>query len=236
MKLAIITGGSRGLGKALVGQYAESFGWEVIELSRSGTTEHNVYCNLANVESVDALSHTLFLELAARSWDEIVYINNAGDLNPITSIGNLKSSDIRSNITVNQISSLTLISVFMAVFRNYSGRKTIINLSSGAARKGYAGWSLYCASKAACDNFINAAAVEEESKEFPFIAVNYDPNVMDTNMQATIRDSDVSHFPDKERFIDFKESGKLRTPESVASDLIKKIAAGMVNHTRYSVE
>lgn len=224
-----------GLGKALVEEYSRSADWQVVELSRSGTSEHNIYCDLANIESVDSLSHVLFSELASKKLDEVVYINNAGDLSPISSIGTLKLSDIANNITVNQVSAFTLISAFIATFREFSGCKTIVNLSSGAALKGYAGWSLYCASKAACENFINAAAVEEEFKEFPFVTVNYDPNVMDTSMQAAIRGSDELHFPVKNRFIDYKESGKLRTPESVALDLISKIKEGMVNHTRYSV-
>ena len=235
VKLLIVTGGSRGLGKAIIDQYSTNEKWHIVELSRSGTSRYNINCDLANVDSIDALSTSLFPELASKKWDEIVYINNASDLKPISSIGSLKASDIAKNISLNQISAFILISAFIAAFRNFSGRKSIVNISSGAALKGYAGWSLYCASKAACENFINAASVEEEFQEFPFVAVNYDPNVMDTTMQATIRDSDEVHFPAIERFIDFKESGSLRTPESVASDLIQKIKEGLLNNTRYSV-
>jgi NAD(P)-dependent dehydrogenase (short-subunit alcohol dehydrogenase family) len=236
MKLLIVTGGSRGLGKALVDQYSSNEEWHIVELSRSGVSIHHVYCDLANVELIEKLSGSLFPELACKPWDEIVYINNAGDLQPISSIGSLKTSDIITNISLNQISAFILISAFIAAFRTFSVRKSIVNLSSGAALKGYAGWSLYCASKAACENFINAASVEEEFQAFPFIAVNYDPSVMDTSMQASIRDSDKAHFPAKARFIDYKENGVLCTPEYVASDLIKKIHAGMVNNTRYGVE
>ena len=236
MKLLIVTGGSRGLGKALVEQYSSNKEWHIVELSRSGVSRHNVYCDLANVESIERLSGSLFPELACKQWDEIVYINNAGDLKPISSIGSLKASEIITNISLNQTSAFILISSFIAAFRSVRCRKSIINLSSGAALKGYAGWSLYCASKAACENFINTASVEEELQAFPFIAVNYDPGVMDTTMQATIRGSDKAHFPAKERFIDYKENGLLRTPEYVASDLIKKIDTGMVNNTRYGVE
>jgi NAD(P)-dependent dehydrogenase (short-subunit alcohol dehydrogenase family) len=235
VKLLIVTGGSRGLGKALIDQYSADEKWHIVELSRSGTSKHNIRCDLANVESIDALSTSLFSDLAGKKWDEIVYINNAGDLKPISSIGSLKATDIVKNISINQTSAFILISAFIAAFRTFDDRKSIVNISSGAALKGYAGWSLYCASKAACENFINAAAVEEEFQAFPFIAVNYDPSVMDTTMQASIRDSDKVHFPAIERFIDYKESGKLRAPESVALDLVQKINEGMVNNTRYSI-
>ena len=236
MKLVIVTGGSKGLGEALVKQYSSNKDWHVVELSRSGTSIHSIQCDFSDVKSIERLSRSVFVELASDDWDEVVYINNAGDLKPISSIANLDVSHIERSITINQMSPFILLSAFISSFRGYEGRKTIVNISSGAARKGYAGWSLYCASKAAVDNFINAAAVEEECQDFPFIAVNYEPGVMDTAMQAEIRDSDVKNFPAKPRFIDLKESGNLRTVESVATDLVQKIEDGMVNQTRYSVQ
>ena len=235
MKLVIVTGGSKGLGKAIVEEYSAREHWHVVELSRSGTSKHSIQCDLSDTRTVEKLSVELFPELAREDWDEVVFISNAADLKPISLTGQITASDIERNISINQISAFTLISAFIANFRGFDGPKTIVSISSGAALKGYAGWSLYCASKAACENFINAIAVEEETQEFPFVAVNYDPNVMDTAMQAEIRGSDEVHFPAIERFIDYKESGKLRTAESVASDLIQKISEGMVSKTRYSV-
>jgi len=235
MKLVIVTGGSKGLGKALVEQYVLNEDWHVVELSRSGMSKCNIHCDLSDVKSITSLSTSLFIKLAGNEWDEVVYINNAGDLKPISSISSLNPVEIERNISINQISPFILLSAFMGNFRCYEGRKTIVNISSGAALKGYAGWSLYCASKAACENFINAAAVEEEFQKFPFVAVNYDPNVMDTSMQGAIRDSDEAHFPAKERFIEYKDSGSLLAPAHVALDLIQKISIGMVNTSRYSV-
>ncbi|WP_158278915.1 SDR family NAD(P)-dependent oxidoreductase [Leucothrix arctica] len=235
MKLVIITGGSKGLGEALVKEYASEKEWHVVELSRSGSSKHSIQCDFSDVKSIERLSQSLFTELIRDEWDEVIYINNAGDLKPISLIAGLDVSQIERSIAINQVSPFILLSAFMSGFRAYEGRKTIVNISSGAALKGYAGWSLYCASKAAVDNFINAAAVEEVFQDFPFIAVNYEPGVIDTSMQAEIRRSDVRNFPAKARFIELKESGNLRTAESVATDLVQKIKSGMVNQTRYSV-
>ena len=47
MKLALITGGSKGLGKALVDLYSAN-GWEVKEFSRTGTSPHHIDCDFSN--------------------------------------------------------------------------------------------------------------------------------------------------------------------------------------------
>lgn len=235
MKLVIITGGSKGLGKALTELYSETNEYHIVELSRSGSSKHNIYCDFTNLEIIEEFSSSLFEKLSEQTWDEIVYISNAGDVNPISSVSSLKTNDIIKNMSINQISAFTLISAFISHFRSFAGRKSIVNISSGAAEKGYAGWAMYCASKAASENFINALVIEEVIQAHPFIAVNYDPSVMDTGMQATIRNSAEEHFPAKKRFVDLKENEHLRQPEDVASDVINKINAGMVNNTRYSV-
>ncbi|RVU84528.1 SDR family NAD(P)-dependent oxidoreductase [Leucothrix sargassi] len=235
-KLLILTGGSSGLGKAVVAQYARNPEWHVVELSRSGDTSHNIQCDLTDPEFVELLGASLFPELASLNVSEVLFINNAADVKPISSVAALEPSEIIRNITLNQTSAFILLSSFIAAFRDLNVRKTIVNISSGAAEKGYAGWALYCASKAAADNFIRSIAMEEEQQAAPFIAVNYNPGVMDTDMQAGIRESDMKHFPTKQRFVDLKANGQLRTPEFVAADLIQQISAGMQSHTRYSVD
>ncbi|WP_171359351.1 SDR family NAD(P)-dependent oxidoreductase [Vibrio rotiferianus] len=235
MKLVIVTGGSKGLGKSVVEEYLKVDDWCVYEVSRTGQFQHSFNCDLSNVSSVNETCGLLFSEVASKDWDEVVFINNAGDLRPITLSGKVRSLDIQTNVTINQISAFILISTFIATFRQLNTKKTIVNISSGAALKGYAGWSLYCASKAACENFINAIAVEEEVQKHPYIAVNYDPYVMDTSMQATIRSSNESDFPALERFIGYKESQKLLEPNFVARDLVKKISDGVKSQNRYSV-
>ncbi|WP_148059322.1 hypothetical protein [Sinobacterium caligoides] len=103
MKLAIITGGSKGLGKALVEQYVLTEDWHVVELSRSGVSKCHINCDLSDVKSITSLSNSLFLKLAGNEWDEVVYINNAGDLKPISSISNLNPVEIERNISINLI-------------------------------------------------------------------------------------------------------------------------------------
>jgi NAD(P)-dependent dehydrogenase (short-subunit alcohol dehydrogenase family) len=93
----------------------------------------------------------------------------------------------------------------------------LANISSGAAQKGYAGWSLYCAAKAGMENYIRALALEQQAEPHPFIPVNVGPGVIDTEMQALIRTSTASDFPEIERFIVRKEQGALLSPMKVAA-------------------
>src|SRR5690606_17031869 len=105
-------------------------------------------------------------------------------------------------------------------FRHSRGRKVIVNVSSGAALKGYAGWSLYCAAKAGMESFIRAIAVEEKFQAHPFIPVSVDPGVIDTDMQALIREALPSDFPEVERFRKRKAEGGLAHPDAVAKGII----------------
>ena len=102
--------------------------------------------------------------------------------------------------------------------------------------KGYAGWSLYCAAKAAMEGFVRALAVEEQHQDQPFVCVSIDPGVIDTEMQALIRETSVADFPDVERFTKRKQDGGLSSPESVAAAIIKLMAQDLKAGGRYDAE
>jgi benzil reductase ((S)-benzoin forming) len=150
----------------------------------------------------------------------LLVFSNAGTLAPIGPVWKQSSELTVANLNVNLISAIGFIAEAMRHFRETSGRKVIVNVSSGAALKGYAGWSLYCAAKAGMENFIRALAVEERTQAHPFIPVSVDPGVIDTDMQALIRASMPSDFPEVERFRQRKAAGGLALPEIVAKGII----------------
>lgn len=60
-------------------------------------------------------------------------------------------------------------------------------------------------------------------------------SVMDTNMQAQIRDADSEHFPEKQKFLDLNSNGLLRSPEKVAGHLTGLIENDLISGQTYSI-
>ncbi|GHD62230.1 SDR family NAD(P)-dependent oxidoreductase [Jeongeupia chitinilytica] len=234
-RLALITGGSHGLGAALVAHYlAED--WTVREFSRSGLGDPHVCADFADPDATLATLDARFAELARQSWGEIVLINNAATLTPLAPLAQQADAQIATSLNVNVMTAARVIASFLRHFQQVAAVKTVAQISSGAALRGYGSWSLYCAGKAAIDHLIRAVAVEQTGAELPVTCISIDPDVMDTRMQAGIRATSAADFPDVGRFIARKADGKLRTPASVAAYVAGVIAGGPEGGRRYDIE
>ena len=100
------------------------------------------------------------------------------------------------------------------------GDRRIVHISSGAARNPYAGWSVYCATKAALD--MHARAVQLDAVAGLRVA-SLAPGVIDTDMQAQIRASAEGDFPLRERFEALKRDGQLASADDVARRLVAHV-------------
>ena len=224
MRLAVITGGSRGLGRALCEQYLMC-GYEVIEFSRTAPHVFSVRLDLAFPERSQAVVAKAVGSVDLASLQELVVINNAGTLTPIGVSSHKPAEALLGNLNTNFTSAILVLSVLVATFQSVRCIKRVVNISSGAALKGYAGWSLYCASKAGMESYIRALAVEQQTELHPFTAINIDPGVIDTDMQALIRAASVADFPELERFIQRKRQGGLAKPSDVAAAILRILAS-----------
>ncbi len=235
MKLALITGGSKGLGAALVQQYCDA-GWQVREYSRSGSAAGHVDCDFADPAVVTEVCGKDFAALATEQWDEVVLILNAAVLDPIGPLAASTPADWQRHLTVNVTATITALGLFMQHFQALPAAKRVAAISSGAARKAYNGWSLYCASKAALEHMIRSIAIEQLAEAHPITAINIDPGVIDTAMQATIRAAGEDRFPDHERFVRYHAEGVLKPPARVAAAILAILADPCIGGERYSVE
>lgn len=233
MNLLIITGGSRGLGLSIINEL-EKKNWEIIDFSRSGK-KYNTKIDLKNTESTLKIISKRIEKINLATISKLYIISNAAAINPIKKCYKISSKDVISNFSVNIQSPIAILNYLISYFRSVHIPKKIINISSGAALRGYGGWSLYCASKAAMENYINSIILDEETEDYPFTVMNFDPGVMDTKMQEEIRQSDVEDFPQLERFNSFKKDKALQTPSKVANILIT-LLDGDVSSGRYSVK
>lgn len=221
-KLCLMTGGSRGLGAALVELY-QNHGWTVREFSRSGRDETHVEADFSRREAaIDAIDAEFRVQ-ANRDWDDIILILNAAQIGPI---GPLSSSAPRAwwqSIDVNLTLNISATGLFQQHFQQSAARKTLVAMSSGAAQGGMGGWSLYCLAKAGLERLAEAVAEEQQGAAHPIQTLSISPGLIDTDMQAQIRASDASQFAEVEQFRAFQQNGALVTPERVAAAIMQLI-------------
>lgn len=211
----IITGISQGLGEELFNLLSKK-NVKIVALSRRfldnqyllEKSENNIQLcmvDLSNITDVEKVLDELSLE------DDIIFINNASKITPIDSIQNISNDDIVNSITTNFITPALIV-------KKLSNKKSlfIINLSTGASKRAIQNWSLYCSTKAGIEMFLNVIA-DDEHKNIE--VVNFDPGVMNTNMQQQIRNS---KFNDVDVFKSYKSKNILKDAKDVAFEIYER--------------
>ncbi|MFD2829432.1 SDR family NAD(P)-dependent oxidoreductase [Corticicoccus populi] len=224
MRYIFITGASRGLGEACLDVFRDD---RIISVSRTSIDKsYNVYKEFNidfNEESgLEEKLNEVFQSISPSTDDEIYLINSAGTVAPVKQVRELTAEDYLKNYKVNVLAPAMLIKQFINTFENHSGKKRILTVSSGAAINPVEGWGAYCSSKAAVNMLDSVVRLETGRLDYPIQSAVFSPGVMDTDMQAEIRQSDETSFPDVERFKSYKSSGKLNSAFTVA-EVVKKI-------------
>ncbi len=223
-RLALITGGSRGLGRALVTQL-QAEGWRVIELSRSAPTADSVRVDLAQPAAVAQALGEVLAGIDPLSVAELLVIHNAGTVQPVGPAANKPVGALIDALNVNLVSGITFLATAMAHFQSCPGRKVVAQITSGAAVRAHAGLSLYSAAKAGMDQFMRVVAAEQARQAHPFIAVSVDPGALDTGMQATLRGASSDDYPGAAGFAKRHRDGLLGQVEDVATAVLHLLAS-----------
>ncbi len=233
MKHVIITGTSRGLGKALAEAFLHS-GWRVVGISRTHTLEHLLYTAVEADLSQPSVAETVDLMMDEQA-DEYLLINNAGMLGEIGHAGAIPSSTYQQGYQLNLIAPALLINRFMQLTANK--KRTILTISSGAAQTPYDGWGMYCSSKAALEMLHEVLMKELELSNDPLTRVyTFSPGVMDTIMQHQIRGASKSAFSNIDRFTDLQKMHQLPSAETVASKILQLLFSNEnLRNGRYNI-
>jgi len=169
--IAVVTGGSRGIGKAIAGALRES-GAAVTALDRS----HGV-----DVTERNAVE-TAFAELGPVD----LLVNNAGTMDAIGPAWQVDPDDWRRDIETSLFGAFNCSrAVLPGMVERGAGR--IVNVSSGVATRAYPHASAYAAAKAALRSFTQSLAAETTEHGIAIFAIS--PGFVWTEMTERLRDS-----------------------------------------------
>jgi benzil reductase ((S)-benzoin forming) len=223
-KIVIITGGSKGIGKALATCYSDN-NYKVFSLSRTINpylrAVQQFKIDLTDTKKLKTIVNRIFETLIPEQIKTITLINNAGTLGRISNLENSDLSDIENSVKLNLTVPLQLSALFIKQPHNWTSIKKIINISSGAAVSAYEGWSVYCATKSAIDMFTKVVAKEQDNRVNAVKIWAILPGIVETDMQKKIRKTPESDFKTVERFRDLFNSGHLSKPIDVAKKILK---------------
>ncbi len=226
---AIVTGHSKGLGAAIAAELLGR-GVVVLGLARSGNPDlqhrypdalQQVALDLSDADQLDAWLQSPTLYDWLQGAGQVLLVNNAGLLQPVGPLEMQSLSAIATACAVNVAAPLMLAAAVAQATTPAQDRR-ILHVSSGAGRTPYAGWSLYCASKAALDHHARAVALDATHN---LKICSLAPGVIDTDMQTQIRATPAEQFPLRDRFVSLKNDGQLSAPEKCAYKLVDYLLA-----------
>ena len=200
--VAIVTGASRGLG-AVIARLLAKEGFALVIDSRNAAdvevaAEHLRKLGATAVAvpgDVRKPAHRHDLIAAARGLGGLdLLVNNASELGP-TPLPPLSALDhvaLEDVLRANVVAPLGLVQEALPLLKERRG--LVVNISSDAARGGFAGWGAYGASKAALD--LISLTLANELRDFGVGVVAVDPGDMRTKMhQDAYAGQDISDRP-----------------------------------------
>jgi NAD(P)-dependent dehydrogenase (short-subunit alcohol dehydrogenase family) len=235
-KVAFVTGAANGIGRAAALAFArEGAGVVVADVSEQGNQETArmveeaggralaVRCDVSRAEDVKAA-----LDKAVEAFGRLdCAFNNAGVEQPITATADLTEEEW------DRIVSINLRGVFLCMKHEIplmlrQGGGAIVNTSSGAGVKGFAGQAAYCAAKHGIVGLSKAAALDYAKSNIRINAVC--PGIIETPMM----DRFSGGTPEgRARVIAQEPIGRMGKPEEIAAAVIwlcSDAAAFVVGH------
>ena len=196
MKVALVTGASRGLGRALAAGLVRE-GYTLItdardEAALRAAAKQDGVARPVPGDVTDP-AHRAGLAAAVADLGRLdLLVNNAGTLgaHPLPALADYPPAELRAAFEANVIAPIALTQQLLPVLRERGG--AVVNITSDAAVEPYAGWGGYGAAKAALEQASNVLAAEEHVLRVWWV----DPGDLRTDMhQLAFPGEDISDRP-----------------------------------------
>jgi NAD(P)-dependent dehydrogenase (short-subunit alcohol dehydrogenase family) len=189
-RIALVTGASRGIGRAVAVGLAKAGAHVILaarsvgaleavddEIRLSGGAATLLQLDLRKGDGVDQIGPTIY-----QRWQRLdILVANAGILGPLSPLGHTTDDGFLATIDINLIANWRLIRTLDPLLkRSDAGRATFV--TSGAASGKYAYWGAYSASKAGLEALVKSWAAELENTSVRANLVN--PGATRTKMRA----------------------------------------------------
>jgi 3-oxoacyl-[acyl-carrier protein] reductase len=190
--VAIVTGGSRGIGRAIV-EILAAAGMKVVFTYRQNADAASQVVaaekdGQVTAEAVDVRESAACAAFTEKIFDRTgridLLVNNAGVIrdNPLAA---LEDDDVRAVLDTNVTGTFNMTRAVVPYMVS-KRRGKIVNISSVSGEKGGRGQTNYAASKGAINAFTRALAVELAPRNITVNAVA--PGVIETEMSRTVRE------------------------------------------------
>lgn len=209
----LITGCTKGIGRALAIHFAQqdykiyAVGRDQDQLSELSTVSNNIHPICTDITSVNGRNA---IESALKKEAALSIIHNAG-ISSSSPFKLMAEQDLRQSFETNFFAPLLLTQQLLSKLKG----QRVLYISTGAAVQNLESKLAYCTSKGAMHHAIQCLNTEFNSHGAYFS--NLRPGMVDTNMQAALRETSLDILPSRDFFIRAKEEGKLITPETVAA-------------------
>lgn len=221
-KVAVVTGGGRGLGRAAALEFAAA-GAKVVVVSRTKDELEDVVRLVGDDNGLavtgDVSEETTairVMEAAVERFGGVdILMNNAAMVGPFLRMEEVSTADWNTALSVDLMGPFLFAREAIPLMRRRGGG-AIINVTSGLGSYARSPFGLYCIAKGGLNQLTRILALELEGDGIRVNGLN--PGVMDTEMQAKIRAAGPQTLGSVtwQTFKGYKERGQLKPAEESA--------------------